>query len=147
MRKGNIISRSVFDLKNIDFDKIHENFDQDDWVRLITTHTDRHNDYIEIFFKRDGVGNYHISDDGYIYNEIANSGCFDDIEKAIDEINQLTTRTGIEFFADTKEFYCLCKDRDLLKEKVIILVSAMSAINKTINKIIEHDQNEKIYNP
>ena len=46
----------------------------DDWVQIATPHLDRHNDCLQFYVRRDGHG-YLFSDDGYIINDLVNSGC------------------------------------------------------------------------
>jgi len=45
-----------------------------DWVELTTPHLDRHNDYLQVYVRKDGDG-YVFSDDGYTINDLLNSGC------------------------------------------------------------------------
>jgi len=45
-----------------------------DWVEVTTPHLDRHNDYLQMYIRKDGDG-YVFSDDGYTINDLLNSGC------------------------------------------------------------------------
>ncbi|MDV6343111.1 DUF1828 domain-containing protein [Nitrosomonas sp. Is37] len=45
-----------------------------EWVKIITPHLDRHNDCLQIYARKEGNG-YVLTDDDYIINDLANSGC------------------------------------------------------------------------
>lgn len=45
-----------------------------DWVEITTPYLDRHNDYLQIYAKRQN-GSYLLSDDGYVIEDLAHSGC------------------------------------------------------------------------
>lgn len=44
------------------------------WTEITTPHLDRHNDQLQIYVRQQG-NNYVITDDGYIINDLINSGC------------------------------------------------------------------------
>ena len=44
------------------------------WVEVTTPHLDRHNDCLQ-FYVRQENGGYLLTDDGYIINDLINSGC------------------------------------------------------------------------
>lgn len=46
----------------------------DDWVEITTPYLDRHNDYIQIYARREN-GGYILSDDGYTIDDLKRSGC------------------------------------------------------------------------
>jgi len=46
----------------------------EDWVEITTPYLDRHNDYLQIYVKRNN-GGYIISDDSYIIEDLRQSGC------------------------------------------------------------------------
>lgn len=45
-----------------------------DWVEITTPYLDRHNDYLQIYAKRDN-GGYILTDDGYTIDDLEQSGC------------------------------------------------------------------------
>lgn len=70
-------------------DEIHELIDQytawlrdktvlrevgPDWVEITTPYLDRHNDYLQIYTRRQN-GRYILTDDGYIIQDLVQSGC------------------------------------------------------------------------
>ena len=52
----------------------------DDWVEITTPYLDRHNDYIQIYAKKERDG-YLLTDDGYTIDDLEQSGCRLDSEK------------------------------------------------------------------
>jgi hypothetical protein len=46
----------------------------DEWVEITTPYLDRHNDYIQIYAKKDN-GGFLLSDDGYTIEDLEQSGC------------------------------------------------------------------------
>ncbi len=45
-----------------------------DWTEITTPHMDRHNDYLQIYAKKQN-GNFLLTDDGYIIADLEQSGC------------------------------------------------------------------------
>ena len=45
-----------------------------DWIEVTTPNLDRHNDYLQIYIKKEG-GEYILTDDCYIINDLLDSGC------------------------------------------------------------------------
>ena len=45
-----------------------------DWVEITTPYLDRHNDCLQIYARKEGNGLI-LTDDGYIINDLINSGC------------------------------------------------------------------------
>lgn len=45
-----------------------------EWVEITTPYLDRHNDYLQIYVKRQGA-TYLLTDDGYVLEDLAQSGC------------------------------------------------------------------------
>jgi hypothetical protein len=46
----------------------------DDWMEITTPYLDRHNDYIQIYIRREN-GSYILTDDGYTIDDLKRSGC------------------------------------------------------------------------
>lgn len=44
------------------------------WVEITTPNLDRHNDYLQVYVRKEG-NSYLITDDGYIINDLTDSGC------------------------------------------------------------------------
>jgi len=52
----------------------------DEWIEITTPFLDRHNDYLQIYVKKEG-NNYFLTDDGFILNDLISSGCALDSDK------------------------------------------------------------------
>jgi len=46
----------------------------EDWVEITTPYIDRHNDYLQIYVKKDNSG-FILTDDGYVIEDLRQSGC------------------------------------------------------------------------
>ena len=46
----------------------------EDWIEITTPYLDRHNDYLQIYAKRQN-GGYLLTDDGYVIEDLEQSGC------------------------------------------------------------------------
>lgn len=66
-----------------------------DWVEITTPHLDRHNDCLQIYAKKEG-NNYLLTDDGYILNDLASSGCSMDSPKRIELLKMTLAGFGIQ---------------------------------------------------
>jgi len=45
-----------------------------DWVQITTPHVDRHNDFLQIYVRKES-GGFMLTDDGYIISDLVNCGC------------------------------------------------------------------------
>ena len=46
-----------------------------DWIEITTPYLDRHNDYLQIYVMRSSNGGFVLTDDGYIVEDLEQSGC------------------------------------------------------------------------
>jgi hypothetical protein len=46
----------------------------DDWIEITTPYLDRHNDYLQLYAKRMN-GGFLLTDDGYVIEDLQQSGC------------------------------------------------------------------------
>jgi len=46
-----------------------------DWIEITTPYLDRHNDYLQIYVTRSSNGGFVLTDDGYIVEDLEQSGC------------------------------------------------------------------------
>src|SRR5512137_2034233 len=72
----------------------------DDWVEITTPYLDRHNDYLQMYVtkKKDGErkdGDYILTDDGYIIEDLRQSGCNLDSPKRIALLHTTLNGFGI----------------------------------------------------
>ncbi len=60
----------------------------DEWIEITTSYLDRHNDYLQIYVKKTN-GGFLLTDDGYIIDDLKQSGCKLDSQKN-QELLQMT---------------------------------------------------------
>jgi len=72
----------------------------DGWVEITTPYIDRHNDYLQIFVKKQN-GGYLLTDDGYIISDLSLSGCDLNTEKRQRLLQQTLRGFGVEQSKDT----------------------------------------------
>ena len=86
----------------------------DQWVEITTPYLDRHNDYVQIYVKKTN-GGFLLTDDGYIIDDLKQSGCKLDSHKRQEFLqmtlngfgvkkdgNELQVHTSAESFASCK---------------------------------------------
>ena len=71
-----------------------------DWVQITTPHLDRHNDCLQFYVCKEESG-FILSDDGYIINDLINSGCSLDTEKRKELLRMTLAGFGVQLRGDT----------------------------------------------
>jgi len=66
-----------------------------EWIEITTPYLDRHNDYLQIYVKKTPNG-YILTDDGYIIEDLRNSGCDIDTKKRENLLNLILNGFGIK---------------------------------------------------
>ncbi len=96
-----------------------------DWIEITTPYLDRHNDYMQIYVKREN-GGYILTDDGYTVGDLRQSGC------------ELESRKRKDLLALTLNGFCVALKDDAITThassenfalKKHNLVQAMLAVN------------------
>lgn len=67
----------------------------DDWVEITTPYLDRHNDYLQIYAQKQN-GSYILTDDGYIINDLHQSGCKLDTHKRASLLQMTLSGFGVK---------------------------------------------------
>lgn len=67
----------------------------EDWVEITTPHLDRHNDCLQFYIRKEDNG-YVLSDDGYIINDLINSGCALDTPKRKELLKTTLAGFGVQ---------------------------------------------------
>ena len=96
-----------------------------DWVKIITPHLDRHNDCLQLYTRKEGHG-YLITDDGYIINDLVNSGCALDTPKRQELLKLTLAGFGVQL--DNEELL-LKATRENFSLKKHNIIQAMLAVN------------------
>jgi len=98
----------------------------DTWVEITAPYLDRHNDYIQIYAKRENSG-FLLTDDGYTIDDLEASGCKLASHKRQDLLKQTLNGFGVQFRDDRLlEVHASAQNFSLRKHS---LVQAMLAVN------------------
>lgn len=97
----------------------------EDWIEITTPYLDRHNDYLQIYVKREN-GNFILTDDGYIIQDLENSGCKLDSKKRQDLLAITLNGFGIRKVGNALAVEASKENFNFKKHN---LIQAMLAIN------------------
>ncbi len=97
----------------------------DGWVEITTPYLDRHNDYLQIYVRRQN-GRYILTDDGYILSELELSGCKLESPKRSALLQMTLNGFGVKLVDGALEVSAIKEDFPLRKHN---LVQAMLAVN------------------
>ncbi len=96
-----------------------------DWIEITTPYLDRHNDYMQIYVKRENSG-FIITDDGYTIEDLRLSGCELESKKRKDLLNLKLNGFGVKLAGDELVVHASPDNFALRKHN---LVQAMLAVN------------------
>ena len=96
-----------------------------DWIEITTPYLDRHNDYLQIYARRQN-GNYILTDDGYILDELELSGCKLESPKRLALLQMTLNGFGVKLVGGALEVRASKDDFPMRKHN---LVQAMLAVN------------------
>jgi hypothetical protein len=96
-----------------------------DWIEITTPYLDRHNDYMQIYIKREN-GGFIITDDGYTIEDLRLSGCELESKKRKDLLNLTLNGFGVKIINDELIVHASPDTFALRKHN---LVQAMLAVN------------------
>ena len=102
-----------------------------DWIEISTPYLDRHNDCLQIYAKRQN-GGYLLTDDGYIIEDLQQSGCKLDTGKRQALLNMTLNGFGIRLNDGRLEIQASPDNFAVRKHN---LVQAMLAVNDLFNRI------------
>lgn len=97
----------------------------EEWVEITTPYLDRHNDYLQIYIKRQN-GNYLLTDDGYILGDLERSGCKLDTPKRLALLTMTLNGFGVQ---QANGELTIRASQDNFAQKKHNLIQAMLAIN------------------
>jgi hypothetical protein len=97
----------------------------DDWVEITTPYVDRHNDYLQIYARKEN-GGYALTDDAYIIRDLEACGCKLDSPKRRDLLNLTLNGFGVQREGDALVVHASPSEFPLRKHN---LVQAMLAVN------------------
>ncbi len=97
----------------------------DEWVQVTTPHLDRHNDQLQFYVRKENFG-YVLTDDGYILNDLINSGCPLDSPKREELLRTTLAGFGVQLDGDQMLLKATPENFSLKKHN---LIQAMLAVN------------------
>ncbi len=97
----------------------------DQWVEITTPYLDRHNDYVQIYVKKADNG-YLLTDDGYIMDDLKQSGCKLDSKKRQDLLKMTLNGFGVKKDGNALQVHASSDNFALRKHN---LLQAMLAVN------------------
>jgi hypothetical protein len=95
------------------------------WVEITTPHLDRHNDYLQIYARRQN-GTLVLTDDGYIIGDLVRGGCRLDSPKRQALLNMTLAGFGVQLVDNRLEVHASPENFALRKHN---LLQAMLAVN------------------
>ena len=95
-----------------------------DWIEITTPYLDRHNDCLQIYAKRSN-GGFVLTDDGYIVNDLEQSGCKIDSGKRRELLKTILNGFGVQIIEKTLEVRASSDNFALRKHN---LIQAMLAV-------------------
>lgn len=96
-----------------------------DWVEITTPYLDRHNDYIQIYAKREN-GGFVLTDDSNTIEDLVSSGCKLDNQRRQDLLNMTLAGFGVQRHGNALEVHANPQNFALRKHN---LVQAIMAVN------------------
>jgi len=97
----------------------------DNWVEITTPYLDRHNDYLQIYAKREN-GGYLLTDDGYTVGDLEQGGCKLQSPKRQDMLRMTLNGFGVQINNNALQIHASPENFALKKHN---LVQAMLAVN------------------
>ena len=97
----------------------------DDWVEITTPYLDRHNDRLQIYARRQ-AGEYILTDDGYILEDLEQSGCKIEGNKRTSLLTLTLNGFGVRRLNNELRVYASSDDFAIRKHN---LLQAMLAVN------------------
>jgi hypothetical protein len=96
-----------------------------EWVEITTPYLDRHNDFIQIYAKKQDAG-YLLTDDGYVLSDLEQSGCKLDSRKRQELLKMTINGFGVRLEGSELQIHASPENFALRKHS---LVQAMLAVN------------------
>lgn len=96
-----------------------------DWVEITTPYLDRHNDYLQMYARKEN-GSFQLTDDGYVIGDLRRAGCELESKKRKDLLNQTLNGFGVKLIDDMLTVRASPENFALKKHN---LVQAMLAVN------------------
>lgn len=96
-----------------------------DWTEITTPYLDRHNDYIQIYARKNGAG-FVLSDDGYTISDLEQSGCSLNSTKRQEILNSILNGFGVKSNAGVIEVHATSDNFALRKHNLVQAIISVS---------------------
>jgi hypothetical protein len=96
-----------------------------DWVEITTPYLDRHNDYLQMYARKEN-GSFVLTDDGYVIGDLRRAGCELESKKRKDLLTQTLNGFGVKLMDEMLTVHASPENFALKKHN---LVQAMLAVN------------------
>ena len=103
------------------------------WVEITTPYLDRHNDYLQIYVKKTN-GGFLLTDDGYIIDDLKQSGCKLDSHKRQELLKMTLNGFGVQKDGNELQVHASAESFALRKHN---LLQAMLAVHNMFYLAIE----------
>lgn len=100
-----------------------------DWVEMTTPYLDHHHDALQIYVKRDN-GGYLLTDDGYVLEDLQQSGCQLDSPRRQALLQRMLNGFGVQLHHGALEIHATAEDFALRTQH---LLQAMLAVHASSN--------------
>jgi len=108
-------------------DKTYLKSINEEWIEITTPYLDRHNDCLQIYLKKID-GNYLITDDGYILDDLTMSGCDFATPRRKSLLTTILNSFGVQLDEKTHQLTIQCSAQDFPFKKHN-MIQAMLAVN------------------
>ncbi len=105
----------------------------DEWVEITTSYLDRHNDYLQIYVKKIN-GGFLLTDDGYIIDDLKQSGCKLDNQKNQELLQMTLNGFGVQMEGNELQVHASAESFASCKHN---LLQAMLAVHDMFYLAIE----------
>ena len=105
----------------------------DQWIEITTPYLGRHNDYLQIYVKKTNEG-FLLTDDGYIIDDLKQSGCKLDSQKRQELLKMTLNGFGVQKEGNELQVHASAESFASRKHN---LVQAMLAVNDMFYLAIE----------
>lgn len=98
-----------------------------DCIEITTPFLDRHNDWLQIYVEETADGRIYLTDDGYILNDLQNSGIDIKTEARKKIISNIVSGYGVQMSENNE--LCVVADRESFPQKKHMLIQCMMSVD------------------
>jgi hypothetical protein len=99
------------------------------WAELTTPFLDRHNDYLQLYVRREGDG-FLMTDDGHVTNELITAGIDLKNCQSRQRLQKILDGFGVELEGDQLWVYCTPEDFEVKKQSLVQAMLTLTRLTK-----------------